>query len=210
MKAKLNDSIDSFDPGHESDSELSSTSPTVQKSTPSSTSSSDPTPPNRWNTYTQTNQLQRLTDYWREAKEKLPNDVFSELDINIKNRGRIRLAEYFLNIKKGLACGHIGVYYGGTYSTYTPYGEGFRLTFFDKHNNKIHLYVSAGVMQSSPRSHYIKDVLQTTNVKYFTVFILSPEISEFTNAKGEISITPKIANLRQLAIYLELNTSPGK
>lgn len=55
--------------------------------------------------------------------------------------------------------------------------------------------------------HYIDEILDTENVRYFRVFLLNPVVSERENSAGKSVINLEISKLRQLAIYYELNSS---
>lgn len=55
--------------------------------------------------------------------------------------------------------------------------------------------------------HYIDEILDTKNVRYFRIFLLNPVVSERENSTGKSVINLEISKLRQLAIYYELNSS---
>ncbi|RMO89711.1 hypothetical protein ALQ33_200047 [Pseudomonas syringae pv. philadelphi] len=210
MKAKLKDSIDIFAPSDDNDlkrlDESNTKSPTHSSS---SASGRKPANPNNRISHTQTNQLQRLTDYWRDAQDKLSESEFKKLDITIKGSGRTRLSEYFAEVKTGLTTHHKGVYYADALPDYISYGAGFKLTFHDAIDQKtIHLYIPAQLMKSSSRSHYIKEVIKTKNIDHFKIFALSPKLTELTNREGKTSITLEITDLSRLAIYFKQNTNP--
>jgi len=88
------------------------------------------------------------------------------------------------------------------------YGKGFLLKFIDKHDEKtVFLYVSTNMILKGGFGHYVDEILNTENIRYFRVFLLNPMVSERTNSAGVSVINLEISKLRQLAIYYELNSS---
>lgn len=161
----------------------------------------------RWSRYTRTNQLQRLIDTWQEAKETLPQDEFRALRLRIMRHDQVYLHEYITHIQRGLANPYSGVIYGGG-TLMHRYGRGFLINFFDKHEGKsVRLYVSKDLMAKGRFGHYIDEILDTKNVRYFRIFLLNPVVSERENSTGKSVINLEISKLRQLAIYYELNSS---
>ncbi|EEG9878450.1 hypothetical protein AAET24_003992 [Salmonella enterica] len=161
----------------------------------------------RWSHYTRTNQLQRLVDSWQEAKEKLPFNEFMALRIKVINIGQVHLNKYITHIQKGVTNQYNGVVYGGGTLVHR-YGRGFLIKFFDRYDDKsIRLYVDKDVMSKGGFGHYVDEILNTENVRYFRVFLLNPIASERKNSTGQSVINLEILKLRQLAIYYELNSS---
>lgn len=161
----------------------------------------------RWSRYTSTNRLQRLIDSWQEAHKKLSTDELYSLRIYVKGFGLVYLNKYITHIRKGLINQYEGVVYGGGYLV-KRYGKGFLLKFIDKHEGKtVFLYVSTNMIVKGGFGHYVDEILKTDNVRYFRVFLLNPIFSERTNSAGVSVIDLEISNLRQLAIYYELNSS---
>lgn len=129
------------------------------------------------------------------------------LRIHVKGFGRVYLNKYITHIRKGLINQYEGVVYGGGYLV-KRYGKGFLLKFIDKHEGKtVFLYVSTNMIAKGGFGHYVDEILKTDNVRYFRVFLLNPIFSEKTNSAGVSVIDLEISNLRQLAIYYELNSS---
>ncbi|HIF5677656.1 hypothetical protein L1D25_13295 [Vibrio parahaemolyticus] len=161
----------------------------------------------RWQRYTKTNQLQRLIDTWQEAKVKLSYDEFKSLKLHVTNHGKVPFYHYITHIRSGLTNRYDGVIYGGGVLK-KRYGRGFLFQFFDKHDDQtIHLYVSKEIMGSGRFGHYVDEVLNTENVKYFQVFLLNPCVSKRENAQGNTVINLDISDLRQLVVYYELKTN---
>lgn len=161
----------------------------------------------QWSRYTRTNQLQRLVDTWQEARETLTYDEFRALRLRVLHYGQIYLHEYITHIQKELTNQYAGVVYGGG-SLMKRYGRGFLINFFDKHDGKpVRLYIDKKLMEKGRFGHYVDDILDTENVRYFRVFLLNPDISERKDRTGKPVINLEISNLRQLAIYCELNAS---
>ena len=159
----------------------------------------------RWQRYTKTNQLQRLIDTWQEAKENLSYIEYSSLNLHVTNHGKVPFYQYITHIKNGLSNQYNGVIYGGGRIN-KRYGRGFLFQFFDKFNDQtIHLYISKELMNNGRFGHYINEILNTKNVKYFRVFLLNPRISEREDKNGNMIINLKISNLKQLVMYYELN-----
>ncbi|MGJ0629983.1 hypothetical protein [Xenorhabdus bovienii] len=161
----------------------------------------------KWSRYTRTNQLQRLVDTWQEAREILSYDEFRALTLSVLSHGKIHLHEYITHIQKGLTNHYSGVIFGGG-SLMKRYGRGFLINFFDKHNGKtIRLYIDKNLMEKGRFGHYVDELLETENVRYFRVFLLNPDVSEREDRAGKSVINLEISSLRQLAIYYELNSS---
>jgi len=159
----------------------------------------------RWSRYTRTNQLQRLINTWQEAKEKLSQDEFRSLKLRIMHDRQVYLHKYITHIQRGLTNPYSGVIYGGG-TLMHRYGRGFLINFFDKHEGKpVRLYVSKDLMAKGRFGHYIDEILETENVRYFRVFLLNPVVTERENSTGKSVINLEISKLRQLAIYYELN-----
>jgi len=211
-RQKLTDFINCFDPSIDNPEDESAdtlklaTSAHVKKTLGDDEKSGVDEEP-RWSRYTRTNQLQRLIDTWQEAKEKLPQDEFRALRLRIMHHGQVYLHEYITHIQRGLANPYTGVIYGGGKLMHR-YGRGFLFNFFDKHEGKhVRLYVSKDLMAKGRFGHYIDEILDTENVRYFRIFLLNPVVSERENSAGISVINLEISKLRQLAIYYELNSS---
>ncbi|MBZ6976203.1 hypothetical protein JJJ10_09900 [Klebsiella grimontii] len=211
-KQKLTDYINCFDPsiddpdGEPSDPVKLVTPVHTRKTVEDDDKTGENEEP-RWSRYTRTNQLQRLIDTWQEAKETLPQDEFRALRLRIMHYGQVYLHEYITHIQRGLANPYSGVIYGGG-TLMHRYGRGFLINFFDKHEGKpVRLYVSKNLMAKGRFGHYIDEILDTKNVRYFRIFLLNPVVSERENSTGKSVINLEISKLRQLAIYYELNSS---
>ncbi|OEF85187.1 hypothetical protein [Vibrio splendidus] len=211
VRAKLKDHINHFTPWAENDdgtnvSHGGTVSSDYRLKSDVSHKQGNKKDNSKWQQYTKTNQLQRLTDTWQDAKNKLSSDERRALRLHVPPYGKVYLYRYITHIKNGLSNQYEGVVYGGGLLK-KRYGRGFLFQFFDKYNNQaIHLYVSKEVMNNGRFGHYIDEVLNTDNVKYFQVFLLNPAISERENAQGNTIINLNITDLRQLVIYYELKT----
>ncbi len=211
-RKKLKDYVNHFTPWTESVNDVEVKSDELRASEGVSVSSArnhesrSPKNHNRWQRYTKTNQLQRLIDTWQDAKMNLSNDEYLQLKLHVESYGQIPLHHYVTHIRRGLTNPCEGVIYGGT-TLMKRYGRGFLLQFFDHHDDKkIRLYVSKDIMDSGKTGHYVDEILNTEDVKYFQVFLLNPSASERENAQGETIITLNISDLRQLVVYYKLNT----
>ncbi|MEO5523425.1 hypothetical protein ABI309_11640 [Citrobacter youngae] len=210
-RQKLNDFINYFDPcaderdsGQKKSVQLTSLS---QVNNPVKYDDFSNYESHKWSRYTRTNQLQRLVDTWQEAKKTLTYDEFITLRLRVTNYGKVYFHEYITHIQKGLKNQYAGVIFGGG-SLVKRYGRGFLIQFFDKYNDKpIRLYIDKNLMEKGRFGNYIDDILETENVRYFRVFLLNPEVSEKKDRTGKPVINIEISNLRQLAIYYELNSS---
>jgi hypothetical protein len=208
-RQKLTDWINSFDPSID-DADTKSAGPSRSISAISGGSEARNAAENgvnsRWSKYTRTNQLQRLMDSWQEAKTKLPTEIFQTPRINIINDGQVYLHKYVTRIKSGITNEFGGVVYGGG-TLLRRYGMGFLINFYDKKDGKpVRLYVSKDIMKQGGSAHYIDEILNTQNVRYFRIFLLNPTISENKNNEGAPVINLEISKLRQIAIYYELNS----
>lgn len=161
----------------------------------------------KWSRYTRTNQLQRLVDTWQEALKTLTSEELRVLRLRVLSYGQIYIHEYITHIQKGLTNHYAGVVYGGG-TLMKRYGRGFLINFFDKHDGKpVRLYIDKNLMEKGRFGHYVDEILDTKNVRYFRVFLLNPDVSERKDRTGKSVINLEISNLRQLAIYYELNSS---
>lgn len=152
--------------------------------------------------------LQRLIDFWQEAKNTLPHKEFMKLRIHVKGIGSVYLNRYITHIQNGLTNQYDGVIYGGG-RLVRRYGRGFLFSFFDKHEEKdVSLYVDKEIMASgNGMSNYLHETLETENVRYFRVFLLNPSRSQRVNKVGEHVIDLHITTVKQLVIFYELNSS---
>lgn len=210
-RQKLKDYITSFDPSVENKApapnENRSGSAEDAEADPSKSRSSSGADSHRWSQYTRTNQLQRLIDFWQEAQSILPPKEFRALQVNIVNHGKVSLSRYVSHIQNGLTNQYGGVVHGGA-SLIKRYGKGFLIQFFDKKNNvPVRLYVSKDIMNRGGFGHYVDEVLNTPEVRYFRIFLLNPTVKEAKNSAGKEVIELEISKLRQLAIYCELKHS---
>jgi hypothetical protein len=156
---------------------------------------------------TRTNDLERLVECYREAKETLPPDEFSELEIVVKGLGRIKLCNYFKRLSYARSSTVQHVVYGGVKTAIKRYGkgesytQGFLLKFFDQIEGKpVSLYVSPAMMQEYRYRKYIDGILKKADqVRYFTIYAMG----HFEPAPNEYhGLNLIITKLRQLAIVL--------
>lgn len=145
-----------------------------------------------------TNSLERLVQYYREAKDSLAKEEFEALTLNVKGRSVIPLRTYFRSMK----CARLGendwVLIGG--ARYKEYGKGFRFDFFDKHQERpISLYVDSKAIEAYRFRRYWRELFkQAGNVKYFRVYVLG-SLKERQDGKGYDIV---VDDLRHLAITL--------
>ncbi|MFC7507960.1 hypothetical protein ACFQUX_13305 [Pantoea stewartii] len=190
LKSLLHDYVDSFDPFIAgSDKEVDTSTATLTHSGHHVSLSDEPenqTGDPGKSRYTRTSQLQRFIDTWQEAKNKLKPEEFNALTINIVNYGRVPYAEYVTHISKGLHNPHNGVIFGGA-TDFKAFGDGFRLRFYDKvDGKKLILYVDKKIVGRSRQGRYIKDILNTPDIRYFKVYLLNPTFSGRTDAGGTL------------------------
>ena len=210
-RLKLKDYVNYFDPLIEDSEKIETDTETTVVSSTESAARNDgqnnSKGNSRWRHYTRTNQLQRLIDTWQEAKEKLSYDEYISLKLHVTNHGKVPFYKYITRINNGVSNQYNGVVFGGGYLK-QRYGSGFLFYFFDKIDDKnVHLYVSKDIMNKGRFKHYINEILNTKNVRYFRLFLLNPSMSEREDSNGRITINLEISNLRQLAIYYELKTN---
>ena len=145
---------------------------------------------------TRTNQLSRLVETYREAKETLSQEEFAQLELRVTNEGVMLLHEYFCRISRANFDTSNRVIFGG--ATFVEwYGTGFKLKFYDRVDKKLtFLYVSPAKMEAYRFRKYFKEILSDTTIAYFTVFALGRlEVS----AKGN-SVNLIVDDLRHLDI----------
>lgn len=206
LKSLLRDYVDSFDPFIADDDKAVNTGTEYPAQSRSNVSSlaerkEQEGEPGK-SRYTRTNQLQRFLDTWLEAKNKLKKEEFNALTINIVNHGRVPYAEYVTHISKGLHNQHNGVIFGGA-TDFKPFGDGFRLRFYDKaEGKKVILYVDKKIVGRSRQGRYVRDILNTPDIQYFKVYLLNPTFSDRTDAGGNPVINLEITDLRQMVVYL--------
>lgn len=210
-RQKLRDDINYFDASLDND-----TSTGIPSLRPVNTPAPEPKPDEssnskkntRWSKYTKTTVLQRLIDFWQEAKNTLPHKEFMKLRIHVKGIGSVYLNRYITHIQNGLTNQYEGVIYGGGHLV-RRYGRGFLFSYFDKHEEKdVSLYVDKEIMTSgNGMSNYLHEILETENVRYFRVFLLNPSWSQSINKVGDLVINLHITTVKQLVIFYELNSS---
>ena len=206
LKNLLHDYVDSFDPFIAGDDKDVNTNTENPAQTGNNASSPDERKEQKGgqgkSRHARTSQLQRFLDTWLEAKNKLKKEEFNALTINIVNYGRVPYSEYVTHISKGLNNSHNGVIFGGA-TDFKPFGDGFRLRFYDKvDGKKVILYVDKRIVGSSRQGRYIRDILNTPDIQYFKVYLLNPTFSARTDAGGNPVINLNITDLRQMVVYL--------
>ncbi|WJI14181.1 hypothetical protein MWN52_11000 [Pseudoxanthomonas winnipegensis] len=145
-----------------------------------------------------TNSLERLVQYYREAKDSLPKEEFEALTLNIGGTSVIPLRTYFRSMEKARSGENNRVLVGG--AKYKEYGKGFRFDFFDKLDGKpISLYVDSTTIEAYRFRGYWRELFkQAGQVKYFRVYVLG-SLKERLEGKGYNVV---VADLRHLAITL--------
>ena len=145
-----------------------------------------------------TNSLERLVQYYREAKDSLPKEEFEALTLNVKGMSVIPLRTYFRSMEWARLGENDRVLMGG--AKYKEYGKGFRFDFFDRHQDKpISLYVDSKTIEAYRFRRYWRELFkQAEHVKYFRVYVLG-SLKERQDGKGYDVV---VADLRHLAITL--------
>lgn len=149
---------------------------------------------------TRTNQLDRLVETYREAKDKLSSDDFRALEIRIVREGTLKLNEYFCHISNTSYETRDRVIYGGATLLEPRYGSGFKFKFYDKvANTTVFLYISKDKMANYRFRKYINLTLsKAEDVKYFTVYVLGRLVAGRTQGNTDLVVE----DLRHLAIVL--------
>jgi len=145
---------------------------------------------------TRTNQLSRLVETYREAKETLSDEEFAQLELRVTNEGVMPLQRYFCHLSRANYDTNNRVIFGGAIFV-EWYGIGFKLRFYDRVDKKLTvLYVSSAKMDAYRFRKYINEILSDTTVAYFTVFALG---RLETSPKGN-SVNLIVDDLRHLHI----------
>jgi hypothetical protein len=124
---------------------------------------------------TTTSVLSRLIETWLEAKEKLSEQEFKQLEVAVKGHGNIQLYRYFKPVKYFDNHAYSGVVYGGA-KLIGRYGLGFKLRFYDCVNKQaMYLYCSKEQMENYRFRRYI-DIILDSDCKYFKVYFLKQSV----------------------------------
>lgn len=202
VKRKLDDAIDVFDPNlkqpvkEAATRELSGTAPAKPAQPAPALAVSEPATPRY--SETRTNNLERLVDFYRQARAELSPEDFKQLTLRVAGQGEVSLRSYFRHIKYAQAGDKDRVMFGG--GLIERYGVGFKFLFFDRIEGKrVSLYVSPARMQAYRSSRYISELLSHADeVKFFTFFALG---SLVMSPSGK-SLSLEVDDLRHLAIVL--------
>ncbi len=211
IRQKLSDLIDVFDPTEDSDDIKNE----------DSFISSTPRFPEQQNTILnnntknessksgcrRTNQLSRLIETWREAKNKLPKKEFEQLKLNVVGIGKLKLCNYFKRFNYAWNTEHFGVMYGGVKPDFKRYGLDFRMTFYDKINDcDVILYISKEKMEKYRYRRYFDMELSRDDIRYITVYFIPDKIELYENGKGYKSYQIEINQLKNFFLIVEPKT----
>lgn len=147
-----------------------------------------------------TNDLERLVESFRDAKEKLTDEEFSTLELQVKGIGKIKLKHYFQRLNYAKTWSTQRIIYGGAILD-KRYGQGFRLKFYDTVEGKpVSLYVSPSMMKEYRHRKYLDGILSKVDeVRFLRVYALG----HFEDAPNESDgLNLVISHLRHLAIVL--------
>lgn len=203
-RRKLDDNIDVFDPSLKQPVKEPSTAvlgaevqqrPTAPESATQVKESATP----RYSE-TRTSNLERLVDFYRQARAELSEEDFKQLSLRVAGHGEITLRSYFRHIKYATEGDNGRVLYGGGLVDDKRYGKGFKFQFYDRIDGKrVTLYVSPAQMQAYRSSRYIEELLSHAGeVKFFTVYALG----KLVKSPSGKSFSLEVDDLRHLAIVL--------
>ncbi|WNW13632.1 ATPase [Pseudomonas sp. DTU_2021_1001937_2_SI_NGA_ILE_001] len=202
-RRKLDDNIDVFDPTlRQAVKEPALTAPAGHAAAPREAAPVDalkePAAPRY--SETRTSNLERLVDFYRQARAELPEDDFKQLTLRVAGQGEVALRSYFRHIKYAQPGENQRVLYGGGLLDDKRYGKGFKFQFFDRLEGKrVTLYVSPAQMQAYRSSRYIEELLSHAGeVKFFTLYALG----KLVQSPSGKSFSLEVDDLRHLAIVL--------
>ena len=174
-KRKLHDFIDIFNPNHDTNQEPVQAPSEINTPKPNKAKTGE-SPNNRRGgvSLTRTSDLERLVGCYLEAKSKLSKEDFKKLTLQVQGIGRKPLYSYFKPLRYATTNTRDCVIYGGVYSKIERYGLGFKLTFYDKIEDRpVTLYVDSQSMKSYKYARYLEGILSAAeNAQYFTVYLL--------------------------------------
>ncbi|GLK88865.1 ATPase [Pseudomonas turukhanskensis] len=123
--------------------------------------------------------LERLVEYYRQARKELSEDEFKALKLRVAGEGEMPLSWYFKNVAYAKLRPLNRVIHGGAMLV-DRYGAGFKLKFYDRLDGKpVFLYVSKEQMGEYRFRGYLDGLLRGEDVDYFRVFAL-----------GELALSP--------------------
>jgi hypothetical protein len=149
--------------------------------------------------------LERLVEYYRQARKELAEDEFKALKLRVADEGEMPLAWYF----KSVAYAKLGpsnrVIHGGAMLV-DRYGAGFKLRFYDRLDGKpVFLYVSKEQMLKYRFRGYLDGLLRGEDVDYFRVFALG----ELALSPSGKSIDLRVDDLHKLVLLPGHKQAPG-
>ncbi|MEW6347097.1 MAG: hypothetical protein RXR20_00800 [Paraburkholderia sp.] len=148
---------------------------------------------------TRSNDLERLVNNYREARETLTWEEFQSLEIGIVGAARIRLANYFVPVTRGQHYPKQRVLYGGA-SFLKSYGQGFKLCFYDRIDGKrVYVYISSQQMLAYRFRKYLRGIIDQIPLRrYVTVYA----IGTVRQSQSGDSFDLIVDDVRQLALIL--------
>jgi hypothetical protein len=200
-RAKLHHFVDVFDPSRDSDAD-------GEVDVPESSGAAGPTTGNSGrhrrrsggSVLRKTGSLERLVEFYQEARRELPDAAFRALKIQTPDRGHIALRSYFAPVKFAKPGKNLRVLNGN--ARFRQYGRGFLLTFFDKvDEKKVSLYVSSEKMLAYRQRRYLEEVLkQSDRVKWFRAYVRGSLVLKEHEGSQEYSL--EVDDLRDLVLVL--------
>lgn len=203
-RRKLDDNIDVFDPSLKQPTKEPATAVLARKAAdqpaePAEAMQIKESATPRYSE-TRTSNLERLVDFYRQARAELSEEDFKQLSLRVAGHGEITLRAYFRHIKYAHEGDNARVLYGGGLLDEKRYGKGFKFQFYDRIEGKrVTLYVSPAQMQAYRSSRYIEELLShAAEVKFFTVYALG----KLVKSPSGKSFGLELDDLRHLAIIL--------
>jgi hypothetical protein len=214
-RQKLHDFIDVFDPSIDNDTTVRKTHSVIDgnEREPAATSRATHAETHRNENYsrTRTNQIDRLVDFYLDARAKLANKELTQIEfdsigLHVKGTNIRVLKDYFRPLKyAGLGNANV-VIHGG--AKYTPYGKSFRLDFFDEISNlKVNAYFSAEAIEKFRYRQYLRGLLaETAKADYVKVFALGDLRKSSHNGKDFIAFDIDLRHLHLIPAWKKPKT----
>jgi hypothetical protein len=201
LRRKLTDLITEFDPLHPAEPAAPMSVTEAEAPIPLAKRQHDRAhaPRELINDRTRTNDLERLVQSYREARQCLSSDELHAYQLAVVGHGRVRLVDYFCHLSRADVHTTDVIIHGGA-RLEGRYGNGFKLRFLDRKNNlPVFLYVDRALMATYRHRRYLEGiVVRAPKHRYVTAYI-----------NGRLVLSPsgksygfQIDDLRQLALVL--------
>ncbi|HEX7814179.1 hypothetical protein [Dyella sp.] len=117
-----------------------------------------------------TSSLERLVEYYVQARAQLPKEVFDELTLRTPDMGTVRLRSYFAAMKYAKPGRNKRVMNGSV--SFRRYGQGFALRFYDRVADlPVSIYVSPAQMAAHRHRRYLEAIVaEADKVRWFKAF----------------------------------------